>query len=161
MPDSLKELFHKSFKGNEPIQITEWLNSLNSYKRQILLRQINNEIYPEGLMVPPGEGYNAKCSDCKKIFKIHRTRYDKLKLSGKEIYCSKCQQERKLKEPGGLRNGEKNTNSTPPEKIPVPIPNPSSGPKSKKDGPDDEEFGCGWIIVVIILLGIFVFGINY
>ena len=63
LPYRLKELFHKAFRENQRITISEWLDALRAYKNDIAKGYLSNDIFPAGLKVPKGQGSRLLAPD--------------------------------------------------------------------------------------------------
>lgn len=94
----LKELFHKSFRNNERIPISDWMSALRDYKGSISAGHLSNEIFPLGFKVPKGKGIEVTCSaqGCGKTFEMHQDRLNELRTDGKKIFCPDCRQRMEL-----------------------------------------------------------------
>lgn len=92
LPYKLKEAFHRAFRKNERIAISEWLEILQEYKRLIGKEYISNEIFPTGFKIPKGEGIQAVCSRqrCGKTFEMHRDKAEEIKKKGQSPICPEC-----------------------------------------------------------------------
>ncbi len=94
LPYRLKELFHKAFRENERITISEWLGALQAYKYDISKGYLSNDIFPMGFKVPKGQGEQVTCArqGCGQPFEMHRNEVAESNAKGKPLYCPKCRQ---------------------------------------------------------------------
>ena len=98
LPYRLKELFHKAFRENERISISEWLDALQAYKYDISKGYLSNDIFPMGFKVPKGQGEQVTCArqGCGQPFEMHRDKVAELNAEGRPLYCPKCLQAKEL-----------------------------------------------------------------
>lgn len=93
LPYRLKELFHKAFRENQRIGISEWLDALRAYQNDITKGYLSNDIFPAGFKVPKGQGIKVSCTrqGCGKSFEMFRDKVAELSEKGQSPICPDCQ----------------------------------------------------------------------
>jgi serine/threonine protein kinase len=92
LPYRLKELFHKAFRENQRIKISEWLDALRAYQNDIAKGYLSNDVFPAGFKVPKGQGVKVTCTrqGCEKSFEMFRDKVTELNERGQSPICPDC-----------------------------------------------------------------------
>ena len=92
LPYRLKELFHKAFRENQRIAISEWLDALRAFQYDITKGHLSNDIFPAGFKVPKGQGVTVNCTrqGCGKTFEVYREKVAELNEKGQSPICPDC-----------------------------------------------------------------------
>ena len=92
LPYRLKQLFHKAFRENQRIAISDWLDALRAYQNDIAKGYLSNDIFPAGFKVPKGQGVKVNCTrrECGKTFEMFRQKFEELNEKGQTPICPDC-----------------------------------------------------------------------
>lgn len=92
LPYKLKELFHKAFRENQRIAISEWIDALRAYQNDLGKGYLSNDIFPAGFKVPKGQGVKVSCArqGCGKQFEMYRDKLAELSGKGQSPICPDC-----------------------------------------------------------------------
>lgn len=98
LPRRLKELFHKAFRENQRIPLSEWMDALRAYQNDLAKGYVSNDLFPVGKKVPKGQGVKVSCTrvGCGKSFEMHRDELAGLNEKGKSPICPDCRRAMEL-----------------------------------------------------------------
>ncbi len=91
----LKELFCMTFKNNQRQEIRTWISALDNYIWAIKKGYVSDELFPNGF--PIYDPVEVSCSKCGELHLNSQKRVDKMRQSGKGVFCNDCHKEFKLK----------------------------------------------------------------
>lgn len=186
LPYRLKELFHKAFRENQRITISEWLDALRAYQNDIAKGYLSNDVFPAGFKVPKGQGVKVSCTrqGCGKSFELFRDKMAELKEKGQSPICPDClrvmelerlartsaaatnSHERRTASKGGwqsafTKRGSSSTSKprTPPRANPSRVSGQTQSSAKKQNAAT--EPGAKWVIAFLAVLVVLGFAVGW
>ena len=95
LPFRIKEKFDKSFRGNQRIKITDWIDVLEDYRRMIQREHASNDIFPNKVKVR--NGIPTVCTKCGQTEEASQMHLDKLEEKQMKFLCGSCNEARKTR----------------------------------------------------------------
>lgn len=87
-PYIIKECFHRTFRMNKRVSISEWKGIFSDYSQMLQRGHSTNDLFPSKVKVR--DGIPSTCSKCQKVEDASRMWLDKLESERKDFLCGSC-----------------------------------------------------------------------